>query len=57
MNLRSEVDVLACCLILERLFFISRVEVEDRRTVKLDSQPRRSQWTIYRENWGVFQLM
>ena len=57
MNLRSEVDVLACCLILERLFFISRVEVGDRRTVKLDSQPGRSQWTIYRENWGVFQLM
>ena len=52
----EDVDVFACYLVPERLFFIlPNGEVGDRRTVKLNPVPRRSQWAVYRENWGVFE--
>ena len=52
----EEVDVFALYMIPERIFFIiPRVEVGDRRTVKLRPLPRQSQWAIYRENWGIFE--
>jgi hypothetical protein len=51
-----EVDVFALYLIPERIFFIiPRIEAGDRRTVKLRALPRKSQWAIYRENWGIFE--
>ena len=52
----TEVDVFACYLIPERLFFIlPRNEIKDRRTIKLNATPRTSMWAKYRENWGVFE--
>ena len=52
----TEVDVFACYLIPERLFFIiPRNVIKDRRTIKLNPTPRGSMWAKYRENWGVFE--
>lgn len=52
----SDVDIFACYLMPERLFFlIPRVAVNDRKNVKLNPQPRHTQWAQYRENWGVFE--
>ena len=52
----DEVDVFALYMIPERLFFIiPRIEVGERKTITLNPFPRKSQWAMYRENWGVFE--
>jgi hypothetical protein len=52
----TEVDIFACYLAPERLFFLIPADaVNNRSNVKLNPQPRNTQWAPYRENWGVFE--